>query len=250
MALDKTHLRWQTRSMLSAFRHATEGVSYCLRTQRHMPHYFVVMFVALLLGIYLDVTPAELLFVFSAIMFVLMAEMLNTAAETIVDIVCPQRDDRARIAKDCSAGAVLIACCYAVAVFALVYLRPERVAQVISHNPREGNLGPAELAVIGIVLLVLVIISVKESAGRPGLLSGGPVSGHAALAFFMATCLCIAIDNKLWSVFGFLLATLVGQSRVEGGIHSLREVILGIVVGIGLALLVHQLTPQVARALL
>jgi len=41
-----------------------------------------------------------------------------------------------------------------------------------------------------------------------------------------------------------LLAALVAQSRVEARIHTLQEVVLGSLLGIGLAALIYWLVPR------
>ena len=41
-------------------------------------------------------------------LIVISAELFNTAIETIVDMVSPQKNEKAKLAKDISAGAVLI----------------------------------------------------------------------------------------------------------------------------------------------
>ncbi len=48
---------------------------------------------------------------------VLTAEMLNTALERLMDRVHPSRHAEIGLAKDCAAGAVLVACLASVAVF-------------------------------------------------------------------------------------------------------------------------------------
>lgn len=54
---------------------------------------------------------------------VLCAELLNTAIETVVDLVCPRPDPRAKRAKDVSAGAVLVlSACVGVAGL-VIYVR-------------------------------------------------------------------------------------------------------------------------------
>ena len=55
-----------------------------------------------------DVTGAEFLVVILFIVAVLSAECANTALEAAVDLASPERRELARIAKDCSAGAVLL----------------------------------------------------------------------------------------------------------------------------------------------
>jgi len=52
--------------------------------------------------------------------FVMAMELLNTAVETVVDLVSPARHPLAGLAKDLAAGAVLIAAVCAAAVNALL----------------------------------------------------------------------------------------------------------------------------------
>ena len=79
--------RLPRKSTGASFKHAADGLVHAFRTQRHLPHYFIAIIIALIAGVYLRVSNTELMFVFSAIMFVLVAEMLNTAIESVVDMV-------------------------------------------------------------------------------------------------------------------------------------------------------------------
>jgi len=51
---------------------------------------------------------------------VLVAELLNTALEAVVDLVSPEQHRLAKLAKDCAAAAVLVAALAAVAAGLLV----------------------------------------------------------------------------------------------------------------------------------
>ena len=55
-----------------------------------------------------NVTGAEFLVVIIFTVAVLSAECANTALEALVDLVSPNYDELAGLAKDCSAGAVLL----------------------------------------------------------------------------------------------------------------------------------------------
>jgi diacylglycerol kinase (ATP) len=87
------------------------------------------------------------------------------------------------------------------------------------------------------VFVVLVIVGVgtifaKAFAGRRGSpLQGGAISGHAALAFAGATVIGLLAGTLVVALLAYFLAFLVSQSRVEGGIHTGREVISGAVLG-------------------
>ena len=71
---------------------------------------------ALALGFRLKLTAYEMAVLLLAIGMVLVAEMMNTAIEKAVDLVCPQYHPLAKIAKDAAAGAVLAAALIAAAV--------------------------------------------------------------------------------------------------------------------------------------
>jgi len=57
-----------------------------------------------------------------AIGLVITAELLNTAVETVVDMVSPNYSEQARMAKDVAAGAVLVAAITAILVGLCVFI--------------------------------------------------------------------------------------------------------------------------------
>ena len=86
-----------------AFRCAARGVAYAFATQRN------VAVLAVGAGIVLGISRADWLAIVLAIMVVAVAEVVNTAVESAVDLASPQWHDLARAAKDAGAGAVLVA---------------------------------------------------------------------------------------------------------------------------------------------
>ena len=82
-------------------------------------------------------------------------------------------------------------------------------------------------------MLVLIIVMISKVLGGKGsILSGGIVSGHSALSFFLASTLIYRAMDYFTGILALLLAFLVAQSRVEGKIHTLQEVIIGGLLGI------------------
>ena len=75
--------------------------------------------------------------------------------------------------------------------------------------------------------MLLLLVIWKMRGGRGLFLHGGVISGHSAIAFFLATAILLLAQHPLISLLSLLLAALVSQSRVEAGVHTLREVILG-----------------------
>jgi diacylglycerol kinase (ATP) len=103
---------------------------------------------------------------------------------------------------------------------------------------------PLQLSIILLVLVVGIVITTKAISGTGTPLRGGLPSGHAAVAFAVwASVTFITSSNDhhlLISSLTLLLALLVVQTRVESGIHSVREVIYGGALGALLALIMFQ----------
>ena len=92
-----------------SFKNAFAGLVYVFKTQPNFLVHAIATFIVLFLAAYLRVTIAEFTLLVFAIVIVLTAEMLNTAIEALTDIVSPDWHEKAKIAKDVSAGMVLVA---------------------------------------------------------------------------------------------------------------------------------------------
>ena len=55
---------------------------------------------------------------------VITAELINTAIETTVDIAMPRKDEKAKLAKDVAAGAVLV-CAITASIIGLIIFLPK-----------------------------------------------------------------------------------------------------------------------------
>ena len=95
-------------AFLKSFSYAAEGILSGLRQERNMVVHFGVMAVVSVFGAALQLSKSEWIICILLFGLVLMAELFNTALESVVDMVMPQWDARAKVAKDTSAGAVLV----------------------------------------------------------------------------------------------------------------------------------------------
>jgi len=230
-------------SILQSFNHAFEGIIHVLRTQRNMRIHFAIAAGVLIAALAFDVTKYELIALMLAIVFVLIAEMINTAVEAAIDVASTSFDPMAKLAKDISAGAVLIAAINAVAVGYLVF--SGQVAERSSRFLDRLSNAPAELTLIALVLTIIVVITTKALTGRGTPLRGGLPSGHAAVAFAGWMAVTLVLDDSghrfLISSLTFIMALLVAQTRVESGIHSTVEVGYGALLGALTTLVIFQL---------
>ena len=228
-------------SLIDSFNYAFEGIIHVLRTQRNLRLHFLAAVLVFGAAIAVGVTRLQLIALVLAIAFVLVAEMLNTAIEGVIDVSTTSFDPNAKLAKDIAAGAVLIASITAIAIGFLVF--SSAVGQRATRVLDRVRDAPADITIVALVLVVLIVIATKAWTGRGTPLRGGLPSGHAALAFAAWVAVTYLVgDEHRFVVSGLtlIMAVLVAQTRVESGIHSTLEVAYGGALGAIVTLVVFQ----------
>ena len=201
-----------------------------------MRTHFIAALLVMLAALYLRVTPIEFALLALSILFVLFAELINTAVEAVVDLVSPEFHPLAKIAKDTAAGAVLVAACGAGIMGYLIlanYILP-LYGKVLTMFGTQSGLG----TVVAVLVVTVVVIMLKSLSVKGSPLHGGIPSGHAAVAFSIATAISLNTADPLISLLCIALATMVSHSRLLMRIHSMREVVAGSLVGAGITILV------------
>jgi diacylglycerol kinase len=105
---------------LRSFRFAFCGLRYVLQTEQNIYIHLGVTGAVILLGVWLDLSFDQWAVLILTISFVLVNELVNTALEAAIDLISPEYDPLARIAKDVMAGAVLLAAITSIVVGLLV----------------------------------------------------------------------------------------------------------------------------------
>ena len=233
----------QRNTLLGSFNHAFQGLVHSVRHQRNMRVHIAVALIVLIGSLFADLSRLELVAVAISIAFVLMAELLNTAVEAVVDIITDEFDPRARVAKDVAAGAVLVASINALLVAYLVFF--DKLSGTSFHLITTLRRSSVHLTVVAIAVVALGVVAIKATRPRGTPLSGGLPSGHAAIGFAGWTAVTFVAGGTsqglLLSAIAFIMALLVAQSRVETGIHNVFEVVLGALLGITVTTLIFQL---------
>lgn len=220
------------RNPLNGFKYAIEGIVHVFRTQRHMRFHFLTLVMVLVVSLAFELKREEILILLFTITLVLTAEMINTAIEAVVDLVTQTYHPLAKFAKDIAAGAVLITTVNALAVGILLFFGGDRL-QSLGDDIGLHRPDIVTVMVVALVLLMTMIVMWKVAGQKGKIWKGGVVSAHSAVGFFLATTI-LFMSNRAMGIMAFLLATLVAQSRVEGGIHTLREVIMGALLATGI----------------
>ena len=221
----------------SSFHFAFQGIVYSAKTQPNMRVHLFIAAAILLATLYLRLERAYVVEIIILIAMVLALELLNTAIEAIVDLLTVAHHPLAKIAKDAAAGAVLMASLAAIVVGYLVFYEGlftggERVYHALAQVP-------TNTVFVSLAIVAIAVVIAKAFTGRGSAFQGGAVSGHAALAFAVATILALFYQRPLLALLAFVLAFLVAQSRVEAGIHSVLEVLWGAVLGVAVSLTIY-----------
>lgn len=91
-----------------SFTHAWRGIVVFLKSTHNAWVHGTLFIIALLLGIYFDITRIEWMLLVLVSGFVFTSEAFNTAIEIDIDLTSPEYHPYARDTKDVAAGAVLI----------------------------------------------------------------------------------------------------------------------------------------------
>lgn len=107
--------------LLKSFKYAGKGIFYAFREEQNIKVHFLLATIAILLAIYFQVSIGEVIALVIVISLVLVAELINTVLERVVDIIKPRMHPYAKSIKDMQAGMVLIASLAAVVVGLLIF---------------------------------------------------------------------------------------------------------------------------------
>lgn len=117
---DRVH-PYAQRGLMWGMRHAWHGVVHVFEHERNARIHLLFAVLALLLGILLQISDAQLAAVFFAILIVFLSEIFNTAIERTLDLIDPNENPRIKIIKDMAAGAVLVAAIGAILIGVAIF---------------------------------------------------------------------------------------------------------------------------------
>ena len=99
-----------SNNLFKSFKYAFNGIFYVFQTSRNFKIQLILALISLIFSFLLQISKNNYFILIATIMSVLILEILNTALESIVDLVVKKEFSYlAKISKDASAGAVLLA---------------------------------------------------------------------------------------------------------------------------------------------
>jgi diacylglycerol kinase (ATP) len=219
----------KAKKLIDSFNYAFEGIIYTLKTQRNMRIHFIIAVLVLFFSLFYNLTKIEILILFITIALVIIAEMINTCIEATIDLITDKYHELAKIAKNVAAGAVLISAINSIIVaYVIFYDKINRLSGIVFHKVRST---PFHVTFISLLIVIFLSIGMKACFKKGTPLRGGMPSGHAAISFSIFVAILFLSQNVLVATLSFVMAVLVVQSRIESGIHSFFQVLIGAIIG-------------------
>lgn len=229
----------KVRKLIDSFNYAIDGIIYTIKTQRNMRIHFTMATMVLFSSLFFDLTKIEVLLVFFTIALVIIAEMINTAIESAIDLITNEYHELAKIAKNVAAGAVLIAALNSIVVAYIIFFDEFNfVTNIVLHKVRKM---PLHVTFISLIIVIIIVISIKAYTKEGTPLRGGMPSGHTAIGFSIATSVAFISENTLVTTLCFFMSVLVAQSRIEARIHNSYQVIMGAILGMFITVFIFQM---------
>lgn len=108
--------------IINSFKYAFQGILTALKTEQNLKIHFAIMILVIIAGFILKISSIEWITCVILFAFVISLELINTAIETVVDLAMPEINEKAKIAKDVAAAAVLVSAICAAIVGVIIFI--------------------------------------------------------------------------------------------------------------------------------
>ena len=114
--------QFSIRKRLKSFIYAFRGLSLLIRKEHNARIHVFASFCVVIAGYFFQISYSEWIAIVIAIGFVFSAEALNSAIETLADLVSPNYNEFIKQTKDLAAGGVLLAAITALIIGLIIFL--------------------------------------------------------------------------------------------------------------------------------
>lgn len=112
----------KNKKLINSFKYAFKGIGSAFLTERNMKIHVTMMILVIICGIIFKISVLEWFVCIACFGIVIGGEMFNTAIEQVVNIAMPEKDPRAKLAKDVSAGGVLVLALAAATIGLIIFV--------------------------------------------------------------------------------------------------------------------------------
>jgi diacylglycerol kinase len=108
--------------LIKSFGYALEGLHYSFKHNQNIKIHIFIAIIVIVAGFLLKLTRSDFFDVCILIVLVISAEMINTSIEEVINLLVNEHRLEAKIAKDVSAGMVLLISLFAAVVGIFIFL--------------------------------------------------------------------------------------------------------------------------------
>lgn len=229
----------KNKNLIESFNNAINGIIHTVKSERNMRFHIASAGMVLILSLFYELTRIEFLIICLTIGLVIICELFNTAIEALVDIITDIYHPKAKIIKDVAAGAVLVSAFVSLIVAYFIFF--DRVSVGLEIGILRIRRSPMHITIIALLITIFAVLILKALFKKGTPFSGGMPSGHSAVAIAAVTAITLWTDNMNVAILSLIISLLVIQSRLEGKIHNIYEIIAGAFLGFLITLLLFQL---------
>lgn len=232
----------KNKNFIDAWINAFNGIIYAVTTQGNIKKQLLIAVIVMIISLFFNLSRAEFLCLMFTVILIIVAEMINTAIETVVDLYTDLYHPKAKIAKDVGAGAVVITAINALIVAYFLFF--DKISDIGLNFIRNLANSPVHMAFIGIFITTIIVVTLKaaSSTNKHKLLkSKFAPSGQAGIAFAANTIIWLSTTNIVVLTLSFAMAIMVCITRIESKRKTALETVIGAITGIAVIALVYGL---------
>ena len=114
--------KWKNKNFFASLNNALNGIKSVLKTEKNIKIQIVFAIIAIISGIIFKISLIEFSIIILTIFIVFISEFINTAIETAVDMFTQEYNEKAKIAKDISSGAVTLSAICSIIIGFMIFL--------------------------------------------------------------------------------------------------------------------------------
>ena len=114
--------KYSLKRLIYGFGYAGRGIYSAIKSEQNLAIEIGVAIMAIIMGFLLKISLIEFAIIALTIAVVLSFELINTSIEYTVDMAMPEIHPLAKVAKDVSAGAVLVSAITSIIIGLIIFL--------------------------------------------------------------------------------------------------------------------------------
>ena len=147
----------KNKNFIDAWINAFNGIIYAVTTQGNIKKQLLIAVIVMIISLFFNLSRAEFLCLMFTVILIIVAEMINTAIETVVDLYTDLYHPKAKIAKDVGAGAVVITAINALIVAYFLFF--DKISDIGLNFIRNLANSPVHMAFIGIFITTIIVVT-------------------------------------------------------------------------------------------